>query len=698
MASKSFYEDFRGTGNLDATKPLVTDGVNTGGSFFWTTTETYDYTDGAVFGFNNYFQRSSSGATVLAPGVGGVRVARLTTHFDILHSAAVSVFEASVKPEFGFRIYFDFVDNYLHLECGAGGSGRWMRDVGGFLSSGTFSTTAPGTWVVLRIEVTNSQTRYYVDDSLVHTIGSGFSYGSNTGPFLLGIPRTLAAHGYTAGSTLAALNYLHVKTETVSGELGGGGGGPDTTAPEMTGALSVAFTSPNFFQVSWSAATDAVGVTGYEYSVDGGAYVSNGLALSKAFGPRATGSFTTFAVRAFDGAGNRSAALGTSIYVGIVAVPLSAPAPIFPLGTEWGLEEFERSGSVELSASYAGAIGTSGNGEAVAILVGTYPGGVQAPHVYAIEVYVRDGEGYVLESTLPSSFVYSENTNLDLLLDWSGRRLVVLHSSDTGVPFYPEEQGRCLTYGLSENGWILIGDQQLSDFTHFSGAVLSRDGLRLAVPVEWPGRNMARGAKVFAWIESGWKENESYTHSGFTADRTAVASDTDTLLMTEVFSYAYQERLMSSGLLKNSLGIDVPNYVATSRIVPFFGGLGYVAYGTTSNGNFGGPQFAYEYRRTPTGWQNVANLQANAALAAAFFRVLHVTDVGTEMHTLTGAGGRTWTWYRREAPITSLPPGFVPPAPVLPNPLLPAGPGNEPAQSRPYALFWTEFQATYEVP
>ena len=88
---------------------------------------------------------------------------------------------------------------------------------------------------------------------------------------------------------------------------------PDTTAPVMDGTISITGITTSGATLSFQAATDNVGVAGYEYSTDGGtSYVNAGL--SRSFAVSALTAATTYQVRvrAYDAAGNLSEPLAKS--------------------------------------------------------------------------------------------------------------------------------------------------------------------------------------------------------------------------------------------------------------------------------------------------------------------------------------------------------------------------------------------------
>jgi hypothetical protein len=88
----------------------------------------------------------------------------------------------------------------------------------------------------------------------------------------------------------------------------------DTTAPVMTGDITVSAITKSGATLSCSAATDAVGVTGYEYSIDGGTSYSliANAARSVVVSGRPAGTAHSVRMRALDAAGNRATPLSAS--------------------------------------------------------------------------------------------------------------------------------------------------------------------------------------------------------------------------------------------------------------------------------------------------------------------------------------------------------------------------------------------------
>lgn len=92
-----------------------------------------------------------------------------------------------------------------------------------------------------------------------------------------------------------------------------GDGGADTTAPSMPTGVSAASITATGFELSWTASTDDVGVTGYDVQLDG-VSVSSPSTNAATITGRAAATTYAVRVRARDAAGNWSA-LSTPVNV-----------------------------------------------------------------------------------------------------------------------------------------------------------------------------------------------------------------------------------------------------------------------------------------------------------------------------------------------------------------------------------------------
>jgi hypothetical protein len=121
-----------------------------------------------------------------------------------------------------------------------------------------------------------------------------------------------AVRAYDAANNKAAPITATVTTAQVA----------DSTPPVMTGSLSTSSINQSGFTVSWSAATDNVGVTGYEVSVNGGSsYTDVGNVLTVTETNLAAGTTYQIAVRAYDAANNKATPLTTSVTTSAATAP-----------------------------------------------------------------------------------------------------------------------------------------------------------------------------------------------------------------------------------------------------------------------------------------------------------------------------------------------------------------------------------------
>jgi chitodextrinase len=101
---------------------------------------------------------------------------------------------------------------------------------------------------------------------------------------------------------------------------------PDTTAPTMSGSLSWSNITTTGFTLNWSAASDNIAVTGYEYSINGGSsFTSVGNALSVAVSGGSPNTTYQTQVRAYDAANNKSAPLSLNVTTLASATAPGAP-------------------------------------------------------------------------------------------------------------------------------------------------------------------------------------------------------------------------------------------------------------------------------------------------------------------------------------------------------------------------------------
>jgi hypothetical protein len=214
----------------------------------------------------------------------------------------------------------------------------------------------------------------------------------------------------------------------------------DTTPPAPPTGLTAAATSPFTVNLTWAAATDNTGVTGYDIYRDGALYQTTG-AVSSFTDPVLGGSTHTYALVARDVAGNVSSRTSE---VSVTTPP--PPAPVFSDGFESGTFKNWNSQSglnVEAATVHSGTYSVEGNTTAGATfakktLPGIYP-----------DAYARVWFDVVAQ---PSQ------VNLLRLRDASGQSLGYVYIETTGqLGYHNDALGTNTLSDLSPSpGWHVL--------------------------------------------------------------------------------------------------------------------------------------------------------------------------------------------------------------------------------------------------
>lgn len=135
----------------------------------------------------------------------------------------------------------------------------------------------------------------------------------------------------------------------------------DATVPVMTGSLNLSLLTTTSYTLSWSAATDNVGVTGYELSLNGGSTWTNlGNVLTTNISGRTSLSTDSCRVRAYDAALNYSSPLLRSVTLSpseVVTEPLENLAGSLHLNAavKWTWWPLGRLGAMEGIVAHDGS-------------------------------------------------------------------------------------------------------------------------------------------------------------------------------------------------------------------------------------------------------------------------------------------------------------------------------------------------------
>jgi chitodextrinase len=195
------------------------------------------------------------------------------------------------------------------------------------------SITSPADNASLETGASTTITADATDDigvDVVEFFVDGVSIGTDaTAPYAVGWTATTGTHVLTATATDAAAN---VGTSTAVDVTVAA---PDTQNPTAPTGLSATNVTTSSLTLSWTAASDNVGVTGYEVTRNGGAPTAV-AGTSLAVSGLAPSTSYSFVVRARDAAGNRSDASQTlDVTTAAVSTSLYADSWAFADGSPW---------------------------------------------------------------------------------------------------------------------------------------------------------------------------------------------------------------------------------------------------------------------------------------------------------------------------------------------------------------------------
>lgn len=133
---------------------------------------------------------------------------------------------------------------------------------------------------------------------------TGYQYRVNSGSWV-SVTNSPASLTGLSGATLYT---VEVRAKDNANNFGPASSNSFTTldngAPTAPGTPTFSSVTATSATATWTAATDNVAVIGYQYSLNGGAWIPNGTSLSVALSSLTTATEYTFRVRAFDGATN----------------------------------------------------------------------------------------------------------------------------------------------------------------------------------------------------------------------------------------------------------------------------------------------------------------------------------------------------------------------------------------------------------
>ena len=265
----------------------------------------------------------------------------------------------------------------------------------------------------------------------------------------------------------------------------------DDVAPTMNGTLTVTAITTTSYTLSWSAASDNVGVSGYELSVDGGgSYAAIGNVLTIGVSGRTPGTTDAVRVRAKDAAGNASVPLSANVNLltgGDVTAPvLTGSITVTGLtSTGYTLSWGQGSDNVGVTAyerSLDGGASWVNVGNVLTVTItGRTPGSVDP-----VQVRARDAAGNVSTPPLSTTVTLPSGGTAVLTTPPMKNNAGTLLANLTGVTVnvYNASTGALVVRktGLSSNaaGMVTISDSALVSGTSYAYEVVTpSNGRRL---------------------------------------------------------------------------------------------------------------------------------------------------------------------------------------------------------------------------
>ena len=260
-------------------------------------------------------------------------------------------------------------------------------------------------------------------------------------------------------------------------------GTSDTTAPSTPTNLTASGTTQTSTNLSWTASTDNVGVTGYDVyrgttlltTVTGTTYTATGLTASTAY---------TFSVKAKDAAGNVSASSNT-VNVTTLANTSDTTAPSAPTLTASGTTQTSTNLSWTASTDNVGVTGYDvyrGTTLLTTVTGTTYTAtGLTASTAYSFTVRAKDAAGNVSAS--------SNTVNVTTLANTT-----VTYCASQGNNTADERIGR-VQFGTINNA--STGTAGYENFTSISTNVVRGTANTITITPTWTGTVYSEGYAVF---------------------------------------------------------------------------------------------------------------------------------------------------------------------------------------------------------
>ncbi len=248
-------------------------------------------------------------------GVVGYRVYRNGSSTPLLTQSATNFTDNGLSPSTTYSYVVRAIDAAGNASAASNAGSGTTR--AGSSTPDTTPPTTPGTPVATAVSSTRIDLSWTGSTDAVGVTGYRIYRNGSTTPLATVTTTSYSNTGLSPSTTYSYTVRAIDAAGNVSNASGAGSArtlsapGSDTTAPTTPGTPSATVVSSSRIDLTWTASTDAVGVSGYRVYRNGSStplatvsspnYSDTGLAPSTTY---------TYAVRAFDAAGNLSGASG----------------------------------------------------------------------------------------------------------------------------------------------------------------------------------------------------------------------------------------------------------------------------------------------------------------------------------------------------------------------------------------------------
>jgi chitodextrinase len=309
-----------------------------------------------------------------------------------------------------------------------------VRTAAAFSTLDVSAPSQPGSVVVSLVTATTARVTWNASTDNVGI--AGYDYRLNGGAWINAGNVTLVN---LTGLSQVTSYTVEVRARDGAGNVSSAGGASpfttlDGTAPSQPGAASVGSIGGTTATASWGAASDNVAVTGYDYRLNSGSWISLGVVTSVNLSGLSEFTTYTFEVRARDAAGNVSAVTTAPNFQTLDVTAPSAPSSLtfnsvgaFSAGASWG-----PSTDNVIIATYQYRLTTQAQWTDTGLLRSAFLGGLAPQTTYTVEVRARDNAGNVgpvvsnsFTTTIappaaPTNLAYNQVADCAWTASWSG--------------------------------------------------------------------------------------------------------------------------------------------------------------------------------------------------------------------------------------------------------------------------------------